>query len=155
MQVCRLCGAEKDFSQFYKHPKTKTGFDSKCKDCAKSISKAARERNIDHYKEKSRIRSKKPENVAARKAYRQTEQGKKAAARAHKAYQMRAPLRRIAHIAVGNAIRDGRLIPWPFCAVPDCDCSKVEAHHPDYSRPLDVVWLCNKHHREAHNLIDK
>lgn len=32
------------------------------------------------------------------------------------------------------------------------DCSKPEAHHPDYANPLDVVWLCPAHHKQAHAL---
>jgi len=26
----------------------------------------------------------------------------------------------------------------------------VDAHHDDYSKPLDVRWLCREHHREVH-----
>lgn len=26
----------------------------------------------------------------------------------------------------------------------------VHAHHDDYSRPLDVIWLCPIHHKERH-----
>lgn len=40
-------------------------------------------------------------------------------------------------------IRAGRLIKKP-CEV--CGILKVEAHHDDYSKPLDVRWLCKKHH---------
>ncbi len=29
----------------------------------------------------------------------------------------------------------------------DCGETKVEAHHEDYSKPLDVEWLCKKHHK--------
>lgn len=28
---------------------------------------------------------------------------------------------------------------------------KAQMHHPDYDRPLDVVWLCRVHHLELHN----
>jgi hypothetical protein len=32
----------------------------------------------------------------------------------------------------------------------ECGAINVEAHHADYSKPLDVIWLCHKHHVEFH-----
>lgn len=49
-----------------------------------------------------------------------------------------------ARYAVSNAIRDGRLERQPCSA---CGDAKAEAHHTDYSRPLDVEWLCFTCHR--------
>lgn len=34
------------------------------------------------------------------------------------------------------------------CAI--CGNKKALAHHHDYSKPLDVVWLCRTHHAEEH-----
>lgn len=31
-----------------------------------------------------------------------------------------------------------------------CGGTKVEAHHDDYDKPLEVRWLCKKHHSEVH-----
>jgi hypothetical protein len=56
------------------------------------------------------------------------------------------PERKNAQAKVFRALLSGKLIKQP-CFI--CD-EKAEAHHPDYSRPLDVIWLCPSHHREAH-----
>lgn len=56
--------------------------------------------------------------------------------------------RRRAVVATGCAIQSGKLVRQP-CEV----CGKtsyVDAHHDDYSRPLDVRWLCRSHHRQHH-----
>jgi len=55
--------------------------------------------------------------------------------------------KRRAHWTVHNAIRDGRLMKEP-CEV--CGVEKTDAHHDDYSKPLEVRWLCRKHHGERH-----
>lgn len=47
-----------------------------------------------------------------------------------------------------HAIDAGRLVRQP-CEV--CGEAKVQAHHDDYAKPLDVRWLCLKHHYEHHN----
>jgi hypothetical protein len=31
-----------------------------------------------------------------------------------------------------------------------CGDSETEMHHPDYSRPLDVIWLCRTCHAQWH-----
>jgi hypothetical protein len=50
--------------------------------------------------------------------------------------------------AVSNAIRDGRMVKGP-CEV--CGTTeRIEGHHDDYSKPLDVRWLCVPHHAEHH-----
>lgn len=46
-----------------------------------------------------------------------------------------------------QAISKGELIKLP-CLV--CGEIKVEAHHEDYSKPFDVIWVCRKHHNQYH-----
>jgi hypothetical protein len=50
------------------------------------------------------------------------------------------------------AIGRGELTPQP-CEV--CDDVKTDAHHTDYSKPLDVRWLCRQHHTEEHARLRK
>lgn len=60
------------------------------------------------------------------------------------------PERHKARRRVRHEIKAGRIHRQP-CEV--CGVSApIEAHHDDYSKPLDVRWLCRKHHREHHNL---
>lgn len=54
----------------------------------------------------------------------------------------------LAHRAVENAIASGRLDRQP-CERCGTD-ALVHAHHDDYSKPLEVMWLCPTHHRERH-----
>ena len=52
-----------------------------------------------------------------------------------------------ARSAVAEAIKSGRLIR-KACSV--CKEPKSQAHHPDYSKPLFVVWLCALCHGAEH-----
>lgn len=52
-----------------------------------------------------------------------------------------------AHLMVTSAVQAGRLTRKP-CE--ECGAEKVDAHHDDYDKPLDVRWLCRLHHRRAH-----
>lgn len=52
-----------------------------------------------------------------------------------------------AHKAISRAIRLGHLQRKP-CDV--CGQAPAEGHHDDYSKPLEVVWLCRSHHRQRH-----
>lgn len=54
---------------------------------------------------------------------------------------------RKARRAVRTAIASGRLTRQP-CEV--CGELRVHGHHDDYSQPLVVRWLCQKHHSEHH-----
>jgi hypothetical protein len=44
--------------------------------------------------------------------------------------------------------RRGNMLPKP-CEI--CGEGKTHGHHDDYSKPLEVRWLCTKHHGEQHH----
>lgn len=52
-----------------------------------------------------------------------------------------------AHAAVKKAREAGELTAQP-CEI--CGKEKAEAHHDDYSKPLEVRWLCRSHHGQHH-----
>lgn len=49
--------------------------------------------------------------------------------------------------AVRKAVAKGALVCMP-CE--KCGAQPAHAHHEDYSKPLDVVWLCPTHHADLH-----
>lgn len=57
------------------------------------------------------------------------------------------PERVHARKSVQQALRSGQLHKQP-CEV--CGCVRVHAHHEDYTRRLDVRWLCPQHHTDCH-----
>lgn len=52
-----------------------------------------------------------------------------------------------ANRAVFRAIMTGKLKRLP-CEI--CGGRPAEGHHEDYNKPLEVIWLCMRHHREIH-----
>lgn len=71
---------------------------------------------------------------------------KQAVSAIQKAAAARHPEKCAARIAVSTAIASGRLVKQP-CEV--CGAKKVHGHHEDYSKQLEVNWLCCKHHAIA------
>lgn len=67
-----------------------------------------------------------------------------------KRYFEKYPQKKLAKNITSNAIRDGKLIKQP-CEI--CSEVKVQAHHDDYSKPLEIRWLCVKHHNEYHKQL--
>lgn len=58
--------------------------------------------------------------------------------------------RRLARIKCYHAVESGK-IKKDSCIV--CGSMDVYAHHEDYNKPLDIIWLCMKHHCEYHRKI--
>lgn len=90
---------------------------------------ARRDRSIVQTNDRLRYERDKPARIAAMTAYKDD------------------PQKVSARRAVNNAVRDGKLIKQPCQR---CDAERVHRHHDDYTKPLDVRWLCPPHHGEEH-----
>lgn len=135
-KVCFKCKTEKPITSFYVHPQMGDGRLNKCKDCTKRDVANNYRANRDYYREYERQRFNRPERKAQVAQY-QTRR------------RQRFPEKEAARAAVGNAVRDGKIIRPAECQ----GCGRIghiEAHHPDYSKPLEVMWLCFRCHRAEH-----
>jgi hypothetical protein len=70
-----------------------------------------------------------------------------AARRLTVAYIYTPPENGIARSLLNQAVLRGKLTRGP-CEV--CGSTRVHGHHDDYAKPLDVRWLCAKHHKALH-----
>lgn len=127
LMLCKTCNLIKDAGDFYSCNK------NRCKECIKKSVRENRAAKIDYYRQYDRMRANQPHR-------------KKTNFEQSQAWRQEHPNRRRAQGLVQHALRNGRLVKQP-CWV--CG-SKAVAHHPDYDRPLDVVWLCQAHHKQAH-----
>lgn len=59
------------------------------------------------------------------------------------------PLKVESQRLANNAQRRGELVKQP-CE--KCGSINVSKHHDDYTKPLEVRWLCHVHHAEANRI---
>lgn len=137
VKTCTQCGEDRPRADFYRNERMKDGLLSACKGCTKARVRRHRRDNLDRIREYDRKRASLPHRVEQRRQI-------------FRDLVEQQPTKRAAHIAVGNAVRSGKLQrqPCAFCGTPE----PVEAHHHDYSKPLDVTWLCKPCHRRFHAL---
>ena len=136
-KTCPDCDKTMPVESFYKFSHGPY-YTRRCKDCHK-IAQVVRYRNKvedPNWLESERARGRKRKLAAiARGKVAQIDSAK-----------------RKAHYAVGNAIRDGKLVKPTACE--ECGSSvpsrRLHAHHADYSKPLDVEFLCSRCHGIRH-----
>lgn len=136
MKKCFKCVRDLPLSEFYTHPKMADGHLGKCKDCTRLYMKKTRKENPDEHRQRDRDR------------FHGDPRRRSAVYASVASWKTRNPEKRKAQNAVSHAIRDKRLSKQS-CEV--CGAQRAEAHHDDYSLPLNVRWLCKDHHVAAHH----
>ena len=86
-------------------------------------------------------------------AYRKTQKGREAESRASKRAYLKHKHKWIARAKARYAIKKGLIIKPKKCEV----CEKVkllQAHHEDYTKPLEVIFLCHSCHADADRFLE-
>jgi len=130
MKTCIRCSVEKELSEYYAFNKMADGHLKVCKQCKNLESKEYRKNNREKLRQFERTRRLTPERKA---------QSKKATP----LHRSRYPEKYKARGITTRAILTGKLIKG---ACLGCGSMFTEAHHPDYSLPLEVEWYCRQCH---------
>lgn len=139
MKRCFKCGQDKPLDEFYKHPRMADGHLGKCKACTKRDVGEHRQLHLDEIRAYDRRRAVLPHRRAAVK-------------RVCKAYYEVHPERRSVSGKLCAAVKSGHLVRPETCEV--CGAkTHINGHHPDYSQPLVVMWVCQPCHKKLHKMF--
>lgn len=129
-KTCPYCNTEKPRSEFYD---SKSGLSSYCKPC---------------WSARRRTDKGKAGYLAAAKKYRESERGREK----RKEYINKVGAKYREKYKSEGKIKARYLARYYLKRKPCEECGNIfsQAHHHDYSKPLDVKWLCTEHHGLEH-----
>ena len=179
MPKCTECKVEKDDKQFHQKKEKKNGLASICKECAnkkhrewsllnrdkvKANHEKYREENREkcrargldyYYKNKWKYKEYRKEHREEHRLYsinyreKNIEKIRLRHAELERGYRKEKPLEFKARKAVYYAVKRKKLDKPEECQM--CNKKKpLEAHHKDYNKPLDVIWVCKECHGGIH-----
>lgn len=126
-RTCFKCHMEKPLSEFHRSKNMPLGRGYECRTCKKS-------------RDAGRVNDW-PRNEATKALNRE---------RSRQLY-LDKPEATKARAMIAKLISDG-LIKRLDCQV--CGKEKTDGHHPDYEKPLEVIWLCRSHHWLIERIIN-
>ncbi len=177
MKICKECKTQRELNEFYPHPQMADGHLNICKECKKSyarskwtpkenaftdrkrergeLNKVGKGRCVECKEIKGIIEFNKDNRERAK--YGITEKCKQCRYNEIKSHGVRQRTRKQsektrARDMVNNRLRRGKMQKGE-CSYPNGACGGgIQAHHWDYSKALEVVWFCRKHHQLANNV---
>jgi hypothetical protein len=187
MKICSKCKKEKDINEFGFDKSRKDGRNLKCKKCRNQYAQKYYKyipltlEQKEKRREWERKYRKRPNannaqkcrewyqrnlerarklSLEATKRYLATEKGKKKRNNRTCEWEKKNPEKRRAQEKLQYWVRTGKIQKPHKCSKCEIECD-VQGHHEDYTKPLDVIWLCarchfllhheHKHHRERLN----
>lgn len=136
MKKCKKCLEVKNENEFYKHSQMKDGLLNFCKSCVIVRVSSYWYKNVEIHRIKERERWQRrksnPNEIERRKKY-------------NRDWYAKDKNRCKSHGAVHRKLK-----PKEYCEI--CGIkAKMNAHHDNYEKPLEVLWCCVLCHRKIHN----
>ena len=136
MKTCSRCKQSLPRTSFAKNKQAKDGLTCYCRECKSAKYRA--------------LKAVRPE-IWGGCRQRQVDSGEWA--EYQRAFRSKNKLVIKAYNALHTAIRRGEIERPSVCQ--ECGAvAKIHAHHHDYTRPLDVLWLCDECHGKEHRELN-
>ena len=133
-RVCGLCGIEKSLEDYQRNKSNPLGRAYWCKECRREF---------------DRQRNKRVDRRLYIRQWEASERGKSLRSLSRNPDRNGNRLKYKARRILNKLVKEGLIRKMP-CVL--CGEVESEGHHPDYSNAVGVIWLCSKHHSEAHRL---
>ncbi len=177
MKICTRCKIEKEEIEFFKKRKS---LESQCKSCKKEKIKERIAMDPEKHREKQRLRSEERRKTEEWKVWRKDHQkrNRKQISEKTRIYyhenkttlektkiwrqnnkerynkyikknNLKNPLKVKARRMVNYHLNKGNMTRPNQCSECKKNCT-LEAHHVDYNKPLDIIWLCRLCHAKQH-----
>ncbi len=149
---CSRCIRLKPVTAFYPHRRIRRGYQHICKVCSCQVQKDYHTNHI--IQERARSYRYYETHREARRAHARKYQREHAAAGRTRLYKRNETPKGRAGQIVRDKVQRGLLQKPKRCT--ECgkavEARKLEGHHPDYAKPLEVNWLCTICHGKKHRL---
>lgn len=124
-----------------------------CNVCkARERARQQREENPEHVRalDSARYYRDYDKRRAAADAYQQTPEGRQKVREASRRWNAANREKRLAQNRARRALKAGKIERGPCEREAEGECrGRIEMHHDDYAKPLEVRWLCASHHGET------
>lgn len=145
---CRDCYVEKDLEQFHKLKASKDGYAFRCKECEHINYKYKKSLDPEKHNLRAKLWARKMLEKNPNYAKDYYEKNKEKRKEIYKRYRDKNRQKVNARTKVGLWILKGKLIKPVVCEICKRYDEKLEAHHEDYSKALDITWCCLQCHHE-------
>ncbi|KKM90366.1 hypothetical protein LCGC14_1239320 [marine sediment metagenome] len=137
--LCSICRKEKTVKEFRKAKSRKSGRSSWCNPCAAQYNTSWRKRNLAKARQSGR-------NYAKRLHARLKKEGTPY----YSEPRSRSEFKKKVKALVYNAIRRGDIVRPKSCQKCGKRGVRLDAHHEDYKKTMEVVFLCTACHGIKH-----
>ena len=149
-KTCKNCAETLPLSEFNRNSASLDGHENKCRECRRRERRAWRAANPGKERKATRLwyEANKEQQIQRITQWKR-DHPERVAAYARRNYTQYPDKHKARTLVASKAIAAGDLNRPEHCT--HCHSKgNIQAHHHDYSKPLDVEWLCTRCHGEEH-----
>ena len=155
MKCCSKCNQNKPIIEFGKNKRNSDGLTVWCKTCRNEYQRQYRKDNIDKVRKSNRLSKRRERAIKGNDFFRKRErswyQNNKEHKREYVANRRQDDKKKIwAQNKLNKAVKSGKVARPKICPICNEE-KKIDGHHYDYNKPLDVIWACRSCHMKEHS----